>query len=71
MLTCLYYPCRYPYNNAVHHHIESVILSCLESKNEDVVEHLLNECDLIGKFLQTDKHPILSGDGNKVGKRNY
>ena len=58
--------CRYPYNNALHHHVESIILSCLESKNDAIVDHLLQECDLIGRFLQTDKHPILSGDSNQV-----
>ncbi|XVF05688.1 hypothetical protein REPUB_Repub05bG0194000 [Reevesia pubescens] len=56
---------EYPYNNALHHHVESIILSCLESKNDAIVDHILQECDLIGKFLQTDKHPILSGDSNQ------
>ncbi|KAK8641496.1 hypothetical protein V6N13_010897 [Hibiscus sabdariffa] len=65
---------EYPYNNALHHHVESIILSCLESKNDAIVGHLLQKCDLIGKFLQTDKHPILSADGNQptllaAGKR--
>ncbi|GMY10332.1 serine/threonine-protein phosphatase 6 regulatory subunit 2-like isoform X1 [Fagus crenata] len=53
---------EYPYNNSLHHHVESIILSCLESKSDNIVNHLLRECDLIGRFLQTDKHPILSGD---------
>ncbi|XWS53284.1 hypothetical protein CRYUN_Cryun11dG0143900 [Craigia yunnanensis] len=56
---------EYPYNNALHHHVESIILSCLESKIDEIVDHLLQECDLIGKFLRTDKHPILSGDSNQ------
>ncbi|XWS28972.1 hypothetical protein CRYUN_Cryun25bG0116900 [Craigia yunnanensis] len=56
---------EYPYNNALHHHVESIIISCVESKNDAIVDHLLQECDLIGKFLQTDKHPILSGDGSQ------
>ncbi|XVF46333.1 hypothetical protein PTKIN_Ptkin03bG0018700 [Pterospermum kingtungense] len=55
---------EYPYNNALHHHVESIILSCLESKNDTIVDHLLQECDLIGRFLWTDKHPILSGENN-------
>lgn len=46
--------------------MESIILSCLESKNDAIVDHLLQECDLIGKFLQTDKNPVLSGDSNQV-----
>ncbi|KAA3489546.1 serine/threonine-protein phosphatase 6 regulatory subunit 3-like isoform X2 [Gossypium australe] len=65
---------EYPYNNALHHHVESIILSCLESKNDAIVDHLLQECDLIGKFLQTDKHQILFSDSNQptlvaAGKR--
>ncbi|XP_059430546.1 uncharacterized protein LOC132164134 isoform X2 [Corylus avellana] len=64
---------EYPYNNSLHHHVESIILSCLESKSDAIVNHLLRECDLIGKILQTDKHPILSGDSNQptmpTGKR--
>ncbi|PPS06954.1 hypothetical protein GOBAR_AA13676 [Gossypium barbadense] len=65
---------EYPYNNALHHHVESIILSCLESKNDAIVDHLLQECDLIGKFLQTDKHQILSSNSNQptlvaAGKR--
>ncbi|KAG7559739.1 SIT4 phosphatase-associated protein family [Arabidopsis thaliana x Arabidopsis arenosa] len=53
---------EYPYNNALHHQVESIIVSCLESKNDEIVDHLLRECDLIGKFIKTEKHPILSGD---------
>ncbi|POO01233.1 SIT4 phosphatase-associated protein family [Trema orientale] len=56
---------EYPYNNSLHHHVESIILSCLDSKSDAIVDHLLRECDLIGKILQTDRHPILSGDGIK------
>ena len=53
---------EYPYNNALHHQVESIILSCLESKNDEIVDHLLRECDLIGKIIKTEKQPILSGD---------
>ncbi|KAM3692360.1 hypothetical protein ACJW31_08G083200 [Castanea mollissima] len=65
---------EYPYNNSLHHHVESIILSCLESKSDTIVNHLLQDCNLIGRFLQTDKHPILSGDNDKptvpaAGKR--
>jgi serine/threonine-protein phosphatase 6 regulatory subunit 3 len=42
--------------------VESIILSCLESKNDEIVDHLLRECDLIGKIIKTEKQPILSGD---------
>ncbi|KAL2557467.1 SIT4 phosphatase-associated family protein [Forsythia ovata] len=56
---------EYPYNNALHHHVESIIYSCLESKNNAIVDHILQECNLIGKILQTDKNPTLSGELNE------
>ncbi|KAI3461427.1 hypothetical protein Pfo_018090 [Paulownia fortunei] len=52
---------EYPYNNALHHHVESIIYSCLESKNNAIVDHLLLDCNLVGKILQTEKSPTLSG----------
>lgn len=55
---------EYSYNNALHHHVESIIYSCLESKNNTIIDHLFLECSLTTKILQTDKTPILSGDIN-------
>lgn len=46
--------------------MESIILSCLESKSDTIVNHLLQDCNLIGRFLQMDKNPILSGDNDQV-----
>lgn len=58
--------CRYPYNNSLHHHVESIALSCLESKTDAIVNHLLRDCDLIGRIIQADKHSVLSSDRNLV-----
>ncbi|KAL0436427.1 UNVERIFIED_CONTAM: Homeobox-leucine zipper protein REVOLUTA [Sesamum radiatum] len=55
---------EYPYNNALHHHVESIIYSCLESKNNAIVDHLLRDCNLVGKILLADKCPALSGELN-------
>ncbi|XP_027191343.1 uncharacterized protein [Cicer arietinum] len=65
---------EYPYNNSLHHHIESIIFSCLESKADVIIDHLLRDCDLIGRFLQVDKQCTLSAEGNQrtvpaAGKR--
>ncbi|KAL0698649.1 hypothetical protein Bca4012_054771 [Brassica carinata] len=58
---------EYPYNNFLHHHVENVILSCLESKNSQLLDHLLNECNLIGSVLEADKDPILTAtDSDKL-----
>ncbi|XP_010458020.1 PREDICTED: serine/threonine-protein phosphatase 6 regulatory subunit 3-like isoform X2 [Camelina sativa] len=53
---------EYPYNNALHHQVESIILSCLENKSDVMVNHILRECNLIGKFLSSDRDSKLSGD---------
>ncbi|KAK6121667.1 hypothetical protein DH2020_044594 [Rehmannia glutinosa] len=55
---------EYPYNNALHHHVESIIYSCLESKNSTIIDHLLVDCNLVGRILQSDKSPVLSGELN-------
>ncbi|KAF8048349.1 hypothetical protein N665_2556s0004 [Sinapis alba] len=53
---------EYPYNNALHHQVESIILSCLENKSESMVNHILQDCNLISKILSSDKDSVLSGD---------
>ncbi|PIA37367.1 hypothetical protein AQUCO_03000157v1 [Aquilegia coerulea] len=56
---------EYPFHSALHHLVESIITTCLESKNSFIVDHLFKECNLVGKILQTDRHCILSGDSNQ------
>ncbi|CAN8241643.1 unnamed protein product [Cochlearia groenlandica] len=53
---------EYPYNNALHHQVESIILSCLENKSETMVNHILQECNLISRFFSSEKDSVLSGD---------
>ncbi|KAI3995615.1 hypothetical protein MKX01_023360 [Papaver californicum] len=55
----------YPFNNALHHHVESVVISCLESKNNTVVDHLFQDCNLVGKILKADGNSVLLGDTNQ------
>ncbi|KAG2304002.1 hypothetical protein Bca52824_032653 [Brassica carinata] len=58
---------EYPYNNFLHHHVENVILSCLESKNSQLLDHLLSECNLVGSILEAEKNSILSdADSDKL-----
>lgn len=38
----------------------------MESKNKIIVDHLFEECDLIGKILQTDKQSTISSDEKQV-----
>ncbi|XP_043700614.1 serine/threonine-protein phosphatase 6 regulatory subunit 3-like [Telopea speciosissima] len=53
---------EYPYNNFLHHHVENIIVSCLESKKLPLIEHLLHNCDLVGKILGAEKNCTLSTD---------
>ncbi|KQK08471.1 serine/threonine-protein phosphatase 6 regulatory subunit 3 [Brachypodium distachyon] len=55
---------EYPYNNFLHHHVENIIVSCLEGKRTELIEHVLNECDIVGKILAADKLSSLSTESN-------
>ncbi|GMI74359.1 hypothetical protein like AT1G30470 [Hibiscus trionum] len=57
---------RYPCNNFLHHHVENIILSCLESKNVQLVDHLLSECNILGKILEAEKNCTLTSDPNML-----
>ncbi|PSR98720.1 Serine/threonine-protein phosphatase 6 regulatory subunit like [Actinidia chinensis var. chinensis] len=56
---------EYPYNNFLHHHVEQIIMSCLESKNSSFIEHLLGDCNLVGKILEAEKNFTLAAEQNK------
>ncbi|KAI3793750.1 hypothetical protein L1987_36372 [Smallanthus sonchifolius] len=56
---------EYPFNNALHHHVESIVYSCLESKNDTVIDHLFQDCGLTAKILQTENCPTISGELNQ------
>ncbi|TKW25517.1 hypothetical protein SEVIR_3G124400v4 [Setaria viridis] len=55
---------QYPYNNFLHHHVENIIVSCLEVKRNQLIDHVLNDCDLVGKVLAAEKKSSLSVDSN-------
>ncbi|KAK4347422.1 hypothetical protein RND71_033761 [Anisodus tanguticus] len=56
---------EYPYNNFLHHYVETIIISCLESKNIQIVEHLLSDCNLVVKILEAEKNSTLAADPSK------
>ncbi|WVZ99801.1 hypothetical protein U9M48_045048 [Paspalum notatum var. saurae] len=55
---------QYPYNNFLHHHVENIIVSCLEVKRNQLIDHVLNDCDLVGKVLATEKYSSLPANSN-------
>ncbi|KAJ8467237.1 hypothetical protein OPV22_029789 [Ensete ventricosum] len=56
----------YPFNNFLHHHVEDVVGSCLESKRTLLIEHILHDCDIVNKILAADNQSFLSIDSTKV-----
>ncbi|GAB2214036.1 hypothetical protein Droror1_Dr00018368 [Drosera rotundifolia] len=56
---------KYPYNNSLHHHVETIITSCLESKNLALVQHILHDCNLVGRILEAEKHPTLTSNSDE------
>lgn len=65
MLYAINFMNRYPFNNFLHHHVEKLIMACLESNRSAIIDHLFAECNIIRKFLSADKTPLLS-DSNPV-----
>lgn len=57
---------RYPFNNFLHHHVENIIGSCLESKQDQLIGHVLDECKLVTRILEAEKNSALSSDLTKV-----
>ncbi|XP_062232313.1 uncharacterized protein LOC133929534 isoform X2 [Phragmites australis] len=55
---------QYPYNNFLHHHVENIIISCLEVKRNQLIDHVLSDCDLVGKVLVAEKNSSLLADSN-------
>lgn len=56
---------EYPYNNFLHHQVENIVGSCLESKRTSLVDHILRDCDIVSKILEAEKQPMLLSDSNK------
>ncbi|KAL3851523.1 hypothetical protein ACJIZ3_013405 [Penstemon smallii] len=56
---------QYPYNNFLHHYVEHIVTSCLESKNSQFVEHLLRDCNLIGKIIEAETNSNLVAGTSK------
>lgn len=46
--------------------MENIIVSCLESKRNVLIEHVLNDCNIVGKILEAEKQPTLQSDSTKV-----
>ncbi|XP_026383718.1 serine/threonine-protein phosphatase 6 regulatory subunit 2-like isoform X2 [Papaver somniferum] len=55
---------EYPFHNFLHHHVETIILACLDGKKTVLAEHLLQDCKLVEKILQAEKSVTLATDQN-------
>lgn len=49
--------CSFPFNNLVHHQVESIVNSCLEASNPALLDHLLKDCKLVSRILNADADP--------------
>ncbi|KAI3898559.1 hypothetical protein MKX03_021169 [Papaver bracteatum] len=56
---------EYPFHNFLHHHVETIILACLDGKKTVLTEHLLQDCKLVEKILEAEKSVTLATDQNK------
>jgi len=53
---------RCQFNNFLHHHVENIIGSCLESNNDQLMGHVLDECKLVTRILEAEKNSALSSE---------
>jgi serine/threonine-protein phosphatase 6 regulatory subunit 3 len=51
----------YPFNNILHHQVESIVSSCLESNNQALLDHLFQDCDFVAKLLAAEENPFAPG----------
>ncbi|CAM6036644.1 unnamed protein product [Sphagnum compactum] len=49
----------YPFNNMLHHQVESIVSSCLESNNQALLDHLFQDCDFVTRLLAADESPYV------------
>uniref|UniRef100_A0A0D9W9L7 Uncharacterized protein n=1 Tax=Leersia perrieri TaxID=77586 RepID=A0A0D9W9L7_9ORYZ len=50
---------EYPFNNFLHHHVENIIGSCLDSKHDQLICYVLDECELVTRILEAEKNSAL------------
>ncbi|KAI3697608.1 hypothetical protein L6452_30702 [Arctium lappa] len=57
---------EYPYNNFIHHDAEQIVVSCLESKNVSLVEHILEDCNLVRRIIDAERNSALTTEKKNV-----
>lgn len=48
---------RFPFNNMLHHHVEGIVNSCLDSNSLALIEHLFVECNFLNRLLAANNQP--------------
>jgi serine/threonine-protein phosphatase 6 regulatory subunit 3 len=47
--------------------LESIVTSCLESNNKELIDHLFEECKFLDKLLAADENPYAPDSHAEVG----
>lgn len=50
----------------LHHHVESILTSCLESNNQKLIDHLFQDCKFLDTLLSVDENPYAPDDMEEV-----
>jgi hypothetical protein len=43
----------------LHHQVENIVSSCLESNNQALLDHLFQDCDFVTRLLAADESPYI------------
>ncbi|XP_071719760.1 uncharacterized protein [Rutidosis leptorrhynchoides] len=55
---------EYPFNNFLHHYVEQIVVSSLESENASLVEHILEDCNLVKSIIHAERNNTINTDNN-------
>jgi hypothetical protein len=50
----------------LHHQVENIVSSCLESNNQALLDHLFQDCDFVTRLLAADESPYVSETQSEV-----
>ncbi|KAF6166093.1 hypothetical protein GIB67_023803 [Kingdonia uniflora] len=57
---------EYPFNNFLHHHVENIVVSCLENTKTMLTEHVLQDCNLVLRLFGAEKQFTLATGPEKT-----
>ena len=59
---------RFPFNNILHHQVEQIVVTCLDSCIPALFDHLFKTCELVARLVAADGSPNAPDTRPEVGE---